>query len=151
MKLGQEIRTLFKHPLNASLTQSDFTIVVYKDGEVQSTSVTLTALGSKRYGVDFTPDAVGLWTVNITETLDEEMDWWGEWEVEQHLLDETYSNHDTSDTWGSRLKDLIAIARNKIVRPAPRSSGAYSVMEEDNTTPRLTGTLSADGTTRTPD
>lgn len=51
-----------------TLVNADFTAVVYKNGVVAATPVpTIYHLGSGNYQAQFTPNAVGIWTLIITE------------------------------------------------------------------------------------
>lgn len=64
----------------SGLTHSDFTVNVYKDGAVQSTTVNISEISNGEYSLTFNPDDLGFWLVEVL--IDYNNEWWfGEYDV----------------------------------------------------------------------
>lgn len=77
---NKEINFFIYHG-TSSLSQSDFTINLYKDGVISNIDVRVESLGDGNYMGTFTPDDEGLWVLQLYQTSASTTRYTGAWQV----------------------------------------------------------------------
>lgn len=83
------------------LVQSDFTVSLIKDGAISAVPVTITEIGSGLYSVSFTPNSIGLWSINVRVTAYTR----ARYQKCYHVIEELSSNDDIVNLQNS-INDL---------------------------------------------
>lgn len=156
----------FEHNGTTGLVLADFTVTVFKDGVVEATAVSLTEQSNGFYQVSFTPDSVGLWSLDIVLDADDSVRYQMTYAVANAfasqasiydlsddvddlslslsgiadtIFDEPASSHLIAGSIGDYINRIKKYACNRVVI----SGLNYSVKEDDNSTEFEAGSVSA--------
>ena len=99
---GQAITdTFFEYNATLGLVQADFTLTLFKNGAISLLPVTLLEVANGFYSVSFTPDSVGLWTLDVVLTLDDTARY-----QMAYTVNEPFSSQASVDSLQSSVNDL---------------------------------------------
>jgi hypothetical protein len=138
---NQIVHEVFHEYGNAvGLVQSDFVVHLYKDGVTSIIAVTITEIGLGEYHVSFTPDSIGIWSLDITRVTDDGARYGGSFAVREPVASQS-----SVDALALAMPTVVEIASGVwdalvTTHLLPGSFGSYINRVRKYTTNRLTQT-----------
>jgi hypothetical protein len=141
IKVNQIIKDTFLDvDLEGGLTIADFTITLFKDGEVSNIPVLLTEIATVTgfYSISFTPDEEGIFSIDVVKNSNTRVRHQQTYHVHKDILDESVLDHLSPGTLGDYLNRVKKYTSNRVVLDP--ETDTYSVKEDDGVTEFESGT-----------